>query len=349
MRLVRACVAVALSALLSGCYLLQAAQGQLSLAANRQPIPKVMAAPGTSDALRMRLDYVLKVREFASAELGLPDNGSYRSYVDVGRPFVLWNVFATQEFSVEPKRWCFPIAGCVVYRGYFHQSAAERYARRLRSKDYDAATGGVPAYSTLGHFDDPVVSTMMPWGDAQLAATIFHELAHQVAYAKDDSAFNEAFASTVEDVGIERWLIQTGQGQELAAWQAQEKRAAQFHALLLATRDRLRALYATHLPHAQMYYRKQQEFGRLKYEYSLLKAEWHGYRGYDRWFDRPLNNADLVPTATYETCVPGFKRLLDSVGGDLPQFYAKVKELAESSRAERREKVCSEKELGVRG
>src|SRR5262249_50750943 len=149
---------------------------------------------------------------------------------------------------------------------------------------------------------------------------IFHELAHQVVYVKDDSAFNEAFASTVEDVGIQRWLTQGGQDRELAAWQAQERRGAQFNALLLATRERLRALYATRLPHEQMYYRKQQEFGRLKYEYTLLKAQWDGYRGYDRWFDRPLNNADLVPVATYETCVPGFKRLLESQQGDLPRF-----------------------------
>jgi predicted aminopeptidase len=326
--------------LLSGCYYLQAAQGQLSLAAKRQPIPKVIQTPETPEKLRARLNYVLEVREFASAQLALPNNDSYRSYVDVGRPFVLWNVFATQEFSVEPKRWCFPIAGCVVYRGYFHESAAESYASRLRNKGYDAAIGGVPAYSTLGHFDDPVVSTMMPWGDAQLAATIFHELAHQVVYAKDDTAFNEAFASTVEEVGIQRWLAQAGRDGELAAWQTQERRAAQFHALLLATRERLQVLYATALPRDEMYYRKQQEFGRLKYEYTLLKHEWHGYRGYDHWFDRPLNNADLVPTATYETCVPGFKRLLDSVQGDLPQFYSSVKELAKKPRAERRKAVC---------
>jgi predicted aminopeptidase len=325
---------------MSGCYFVQAAQGQLSLAAKRQPITRVIAQPKTAEALKARLTYVLDAREFASAELALPNNGSYRSYVDVGRPFVLWNVFATQEFSVDPKRWCFPIAGCVVYRGYFHQSAADRYARRLRSKGYDAALGGVPAYSTLGHFDDPVVSTMMPWGDAQLAATIFHELAHQVVYVKDDSEFNEAFASTVEDVGVERWLSQRDLSRELDAWHAQERRAAQFYALLLTTRERLRTLYATRLPRDQMYYQKQQEFGRLKYEYTLLKAEWRGYRGYDRWFDRPLSNADLVPTATYETCVPGFKRLLESVGGDLPQFYEAVKEMAKMPRAERREVLC---------
>ena len=319
---------------------MQAAQGQLSLAMKREPIQKVIGRPKTPDSLRTRLGYVLEVREFASTELGLPNNGSYRTYVDVGRPFVLWNVFATEEFSVEPKRWCFPIAGCVVYRGYFHESAAERYARSLRRSGYDASVGGVPAYSTLGHFNDPVVSTMMPWGDAQLAATIFHELAHQVVYVKDDSAFNEAFASTVEDVGIQRWLTQHGSDRELAAWRVQERRAAQFHALLLASRERLRAVYKKRLPHEQMYYDKQQEFGRLKYEYSLLKAQWGGYRGYDRWFDRPLNNADLVPAATYEACVPGFKRLLESVGGDLPQFYAAVKEWAKKARTERRQALC---------
>src|SRR6185295_11481548 len=174
---------------LTGCYLMQAAGGQMEIASKREPIAEVLADSTTPPKLRTRLEYVAAARDFASVELGLPDNASYRSYADVGRPYVVWNVFATAEFSVEPKRWCFPIAGCVVYRGYFSEAGAENYARRLRFRGNDVEVGGVAAYSTLGHFRDPLLNTMMSWSDAQIAATLFHELAHQLVYVPGDSAF----------------------------------------------------------------------------------------------------------------------------------------------------------------
>ena len=203
---------------LSGCYLLQAAGGQMEISAKREPIAEVIADAATPPQLRARLEYVANARDFASRELGLPDNESYRSYADLDRPYVVWNVFAAPEFSVEPRRWCFPIAGCVVYRGYFSEEAAQHYASRLRRRGDDAAVGGVAAYSTLGHFKDPVLSTMLGWSDAQLAATLFHELAHQVVYVPGDSEFNESFATVVEEAGLERWLTERRRSQELVAW-----------------------------------------------------------------------------------------------------------------------------------
>lgn len=324
---------------LTGCYLMQAAQGQMQIVAKRQPITKVIANPATSPQLRTRLEYVAAARDFASKELGLPDNASYRSYADVGRPFVVWNVFATDEFSVQPRRWCFPIAGCVVYRGYFSESSAQRYARGLRMRGADAAVGGVAAYSTLGHFKDPILNTMMGWSDAQLAATVFHELAHQVAYVPGDSEFNEAFATLVEETGLERWLQHDGRAQELASWSRQRQRNQDFIQLLLAARERLRDLYASKLPVAEMRSRKQAEFGRLKFEYSQLRARWNGYSGYDRWFEGALGNAHLISAATYHGCGPGFQRMLDAVNGELPRFYAAVKELA-ARPAEARKEMC---------
>ncbi len=178
----------------------------MQIVSKRQPIEAVLSDPATPEKIRSRLEYVQAARDFASDELGLPDNDSYRSYADLGRPYVVWNVFAAPEFSVEPRRWCFPIAGCVVYRGYFNQESARNYARRMRRRGDDAAVGGVAAYSTLGHFKDPILNTMMGWSDAQLAATLFHELAHQVVYIPGDSEFNEAFATTVEEAGLDRWL-----------------------------------------------------------------------------------------------------------------------------------------------
>ncbi len=309
---------------------MQAASGQMQLMSQRQPVAKVIANPKTPPTLRTRLEYVSAAREFASKELGLPDNKSYRTYADVGRQYVVWNVFATEEFSVEPRHWCFPIAGCVVYRGYFKETSAQRYARRLRLRGADASVGGVSAYSTLGHFADPLLSTMLGWSDAQLASTVFHELAHQLIYVPGNSEFNEAFATTVEETGLERWLASTDRARELDGWRRQRERGEQFIALLLSTRERLRELYATQLPEQEMRDRKQQEFGRLKFEYSQLKAGWNGYKGYDYWFDRALNNSYLVSAATYHGCLPAFKGVLDSVNGDLPRFYEEVRKIAKA-------------------
>src|SRR5688572_22417199 len=212
---------------LSGCgtmYLVQAARGQMQLMNERRPIPQVVADPDTSETLRAKLMEVGAARDFASEVLGLPENGSYRSYADLGRSYVVWNVVATPEFSVEPKRWCFPVAGCVAYRGYFSEAAAKKFAAKLRSQGYDVVVGGVPAYSTLGRFADPVLNTMLGYGDVDLAAIIFHELSHQVVYIPGDSAFNEAFAVAVEQAGLQRWLAFRGRSGELERYKARADR-----------------------------------------------------------------------------------------------------------------------------
>jgi predicted aminopeptidase len=341
MTLLRVFVLLAVSAGLQGCYLMQAAAGQMNIVAKREPIAKVIANPATPEKLKTRLEYVAAARDFASRELGLPDNPSYRSYADVGRPYVVWNVFATPEFSVEPIRWCFPIAGCVVYRGYFSEAGANDYARRLRLRGDDTAVGGVAAYSTLGHFRDPVLNTMLGWSDAQLASTIFHELAHQVLYVPGESEFNESFATVVEDAGLERWLAARGRKSELTNWNRDRERYADFIALLLETRNRLRELYGSSVPPATMRTRKQEEFGLLKLRYGDLKKKWGGYAGYDNWFGRTLNNANLVSAATYHGCVPGLTGMLEEVNGDLARFYEAAKQLAGASADARRRQVCS--------
>ncbi len=165
-----------------GCYWLQSAQGQFALMSKREPISRVIDRPSTPAALRTQLEAVTDIRDFASRELGLPDNGSYRSYADVGRPYVVWNVVAAPEFSVDPKKWCYPFVGCVAYRGYFVEERARRFAAGLRGEGWDAAVGGVAAYSTLGHFNDPILNTMVGWDDVELASIVFHELTHQLLY-----------------------------------------------------------------------------------------------------------------------------------------------------------------------
>jgi predicted aminopeptidase len=325
---------------LGGCYLIQSANGQMDLMSKRQPISTVIANPATTPELRSRLQQVLEIREFAVRELGLPDNGSYRSYADVGRPYVVWNVFAAPEFSVQPKRWCFPVAGCVVYRGYFSEAKARAFAERLHAAGNDVYVGGVPAYSTLGHFDDPVLNTMIGWSDVRLAAIIFHELTHQLVYVPGDSSFNEAFASVVEMEGVHRWLAAHGREPELVAFKTERQRHVELARVLNAGRDRLKALYASGVDASTMRERKRVELERIAHEYGELLAAWrHGSP--DSRIGQDFNNAYLVSVAAYEECVPGLQRVLAEAGNDLPTFFQRVKNLAREDETARHQSVCA--------
>jgi predicted aminopeptidase len=316
--------AIVIAALaLSGCYVMQAASGQVEVIHRSEPIPSVLANPATPAHTRERLQLVQAARAFAISDLALRDGRSYRKYADMGRPYVVHNVVATPEFSVEPRRWCFPVTGCIAYRGYFDEDRARAYGEKLSIRGDDVSVDGVPTYSTLGHLPDPVFSSMLGWRDTRLVGTIFHELAHERLYFAGDSELNEAFASVVEDEGIRRWLQQQGKAGEIVAHEASMARQNDFAALLRDARSRLARLYASGLPPLSMRIEKQREFGHLKFRYERLRARWGGYAGYDGWFARALNNAHLAAIATYEDCVPGLRRALRAAGS-LPAFYDKV-------------------------
>jgi predicted aminopeptidase len=328
-----------LSLLLSGCYVLQAATGQLGIMARSRPTPRVIADPATPAALREGLQLAQEARAFAVHDLGLPDSGSFRRYADLKRAYALWNVVAAPEFSLQPLRWCFPVAGCVTYRGYFRETSAQAMAWKLTAQGDDTTIDGVATYSTLGHLPDPLFNTMLRWRETRLVGTIFHELAHERLYVAGDSEFNEAFASVVEDAGVRQWLATRGEGKELAAYEAARRYDADFVALLRGARGRLGRLYGSPLPAAEMRIEKNREFGRLKFAYQQLKERWRGYSGYDAWFARPLNNAHLLAVATYRDCVPGLEREL-AAAGSLPAFYARAEVLAKLTRDARRAAVC---------
>ena len=338
---IRAAAAIALIAALSGgCYLLQSAEGQLSLMSKREPIDAVIDAPTTPDKLRAQLKSVTAIRNFASHDLGLPDNGSYRKYADIGRPYVVWNVVAAPEFSIEPKRWCFPIVGCVAYRGYFVEARARRFAAKLHAKGFDVVVGGVAAYSTLGHFDDPILSTMVSWNDVELASIIFHELTHQLLYVSNDAAFNEALATTVEEEGVKRWLEAQGRDRDLAQHLIEQQHYLEAIALMNKTREQLGTLYASGLPPPLMRERKRETFEAMRDSYAALRRQWGGRGPFDAWFATDINNAHLASIATYFACVPGFERELKAVGGNLPAFYRRVRELAKLDQEQRHLMVC---------
>ncbi|KAF1007557.1 MAG: hypothetical protein GAK32_02265 [Pseudomonas fluorescens] len=309
--------------LLGGCssvsYYSQLASGQLSLLRAREPVSRVIADPTRPQVLREHLALAQQARTFASERLHLPDNQSYRLYADIGRPYVVWNVFATPEFSLAPLTYCFPIAGCVAYRGYYNQGAARGQAALLRQRGLDVSIGGVEAYSTLGWFNDPIMSSMMSWGDERLATLIFHELAHQRFYVKDDTEFNESYATFVEQEGTRQWRAARGLP---PAGESTLKQRDQFIGLILDTRKRLEQLYTQPLSVEAMREAKAGEFERLRREYRQMRdTQWAGDKRYDAWINLPLNNARLLPFGLYDRWVPAFKALYAQVGGRLAEVF----------------------------
>jgi predicted aminopeptidase len=313
--------------LTAGCeslsYYSQAIRGQLGLMGAARPVDAWLADPATPPELRSRLQVAQRIREFGSQRLALPQNGSYGSYAELDRPYAVWNVYAAGRFSVDPKQECFPFTGCVSYRGFFSEEQARRHAARLREEGYDVYLGGVPAYSTLGWFDDPLLSTFIKYPDVQLARLVFHELAHQRVYLKGDTTFNESFAVTVEEEGVRRWLETAGRGGELAALRAARLRRQEFAARVAQARERLAQVYQEKIPEEAMLARKREEYDKLRADYpGIVPAE--------------PNNAYLVSIALYTQLVPDFERLLAACGGDLAEFYDRVEALAAASRREAR-------------
>lgn len=336
---------LALLLLLGGCstmsYYLQAVNGQMDVLRRAQPIERVLADPSVAPSLKQKLVEVRDIRQYASDALGLPDNGTYRRYADLQRPFVVWNVFAAPEFSTDPKKWCYPLLGCANYRGYFSKDAAEAAALALQEQGYDTYVGGIPAYSTLGWFDDPVLNTFVHYPNARLAALIFHELAHQVFYLRGDTAFNESYAVTVEEEGARRWLAHSGTLEQRAAFEAYEQRKQAFNALVDKYQERLAEIYATGLADERKRVRKTEIFRTMQDEYQHLKFTWGGFSGYDRWFGQHLNNAQLASASLYTQWVPAFQALLAREGGDLPRFYRAVKDLGALPEEKRRTALVS--------
>ncbi|WP_011299144.1 aminopeptidase [Cupriavidus necator] len=333
--------AAGLTLAVAGCdtlgYYYQSIGGHLGVMAQAQALDDAIARAQASNDTRLaqRLGLARQIRDYASRELKLPDNGSYRRYANLHRPYVVWSVFATPELSMALHKWCFPIVGCISYRGYYAQGDAEQYAAGLRREGLETYVAGIPAYSTLGYFDDPLLNTFLYLPEGELARMIFHELAHQVVYVRNDTPFNESFATAVEMAGVERWLRDEASEDARASYRQYDNRRKQFRALLLDTRDRLDAMYRSGADDDAKRRGKNEIFDSLRHQYAALRTEWGGYSGYDRWFDQPLTNAHLAAVATYQQWVPAFSALLDSVGGDWTRFYAEVQRIGDLPEAER--------------
>jgi predicted aminopeptidase len=339
----RTVLTLCLTCLLASCYYVQATRGQIEVLSKREPIDEILESPDTQAELRRRLSLVQEARQFSIDELSLPDNRSYRAYSDLERDFVVWNVFAAPEFSLDAREWCYPIVGCVSYRGYFSEEAAKREAEKLRQKGFDVAVGGVPAYSTLGNFNDPVLNTMMRWDDVKLVSTLFHELAHQVLYIKDDTAFNESFATAVEEIGIERWLAARGKPGDMDGYRAGKALHRRLVGLVNAAKDDLADYYARNIDADTM---RELKSARLELLASDVRAELGAAgRGENHWLTIELNNARLLPMALYDRKVPAFLALYADCKSDLGCLY---EEAAQISKLDRQERDARLAELAAR-
>lgn len=327
-RLMLAVVMLVLGGCSSLSYYAQAVRGQLGVMAASRPLHQVEEDPSTAESVRERLRQLPLMVEFAVDDLGLDETGSYRLYADVGRDAMVWSVVATPFDSLQPRQWCYPIVGCASYRGYFDRDTAHAHAASLDSEGWDVVVEPVPAYSTLGWLSDPLPSTVIDWRMAEIAGLVFHELAHETLYVTDDSAFNEAYATVVATEGVRRWLLRKGTPRQRSEQQLHEARKQDFLGLLMFTRWRLTDLYALQpVPH-DLAQRKQEIFAALRESYVQLTLAWDGYAGYDRWFERPLNNARLASVGTYHELAPALRLLLQQSAGDMRAFHATCRELA---------------------
>ena len=343
--------------LVSGCqtasYYQQAIRGQCQIVLHQEPIKALLASDATPEPLKEKFRTILQIRAFAEKDLKLPARRHYLNYVDVRRRFVVWNVHAAPEFSLEAKSWFYPFIGSAKYRGFFSEQSARRYGETLHRQGYDVHVAGVEAYSTLGWFADPVLNTFVHHEPPELAEIIFHELTHQRLFIGGDTDFNEALATTVAEEGVRRWLLARDDAAGYAQYQTHQARQQQFVKLVMDLRQQLQTVYGDSPAHpgksrrrdpaetAQLRPAKERWIARLRRDYEALKSKWGGYAGYDAWFAEPLNNAQLNTVDTYYTLVPAFRRILQAHGGSLEPFFKEVRRLAKLPKKERQNQLQS--------
>ena len=328
------------SIVLTGCsslsYYSQSIQGQLEVIQKSEPIAEALKEKSTSEAHREKLNTVLELRKFSIEKLGLPDNDSYRSYSDLKRDYVIWNIFANPEFSLKPLNWCYLIVGCLSYRGYFSKADAEQYEKELKKEGYDTYLGGVAAYSTLGWFEDPVLNTMLRWDENYLASVIFHELAHQQLYIKNDSELNESYADAVAHIGVIKWLDQKTDKTDLHEYIQTQEREKMFVELINRYKTKLTTLYESSIDDIHKREKKKVLLLKMKREYFEMSQEWQN-DPYGKWFNNELNNAKLASVITYRKYVPAFLEIYKKLNRDLTKFYSFANLLSNCKRMIRKE------------
>jgi len=321
-------------------YYAQAIGGHTKLLLQREAVEKAISNGDIDTETANKLRLTQSIRAFANSS-GLTTGDAYTTYVKTGEPYVVWNVFAAPEFSLSLKQFCFPVVGCTSYKGYFRKSAAEQAAAKLSSEGLDVFVGGVAAYSTLGWFSDPILDSFLFRSDAQLAALIFHELAHRQLYAKGDSQFNESFATAIERHLLQKWLVEERRLPELAAFEAAIKRQQQMLQLVTEIKKELDLVYSQDIALETRRKAKQDLFNALRERYQVMQEDWQGNEDYRGWVMSELNNAKLGTLTTYNNWVVSFNALLTVENGDIPAFIASVKRLSRLDRDQRDRRLAA--------
>ncbi|HET8802479.1 MAG TPA: aminopeptidase [Marinobacter sp.] len=330
---------------LTGCstigYYTQAIGGHTHLMMSGEPVASLIADKQTPPALRRKLTRSLQARQFAADVLALPVDEAFLDYVELGRHWVVVNLVAVPEFSLQPHRWCYPLLGCQAYRGYFNLDDANAEQSQFQARGYDTMVAGVTAYSTLGWFDDPLHSGFTALPDDQMVALMFHELAHRVVYISGDTTFNESFATAVELEGLKRWLERQGRQAQFGKALARLRQRHQTLALVQSTAAELEALYQQRdtLPLPRLRHRKAALFADLQDRYAAQSEHWDTPGP----FGPPpvsLNNAHLALFRQYNQQVPAFRQLLKDQGGDFAAFYRAVKTLSALPEASRNARLA---------
>jgi len=333
------------TAVISGCstvnYYAQSIQGQFEIIQKRQNIKHLLSNSTLSNSLRNRLETVIELRRFSNDQLGLPNNNSYLSYADLERDYVIWNIFATETFSLSPVKWCYLVVGCLGYRGYFSETEARQHALKLKEQGHDIYLGGVSAYSTLGWFDDPVLNTMLRWSDIQLATVMFHELAHQQLYIKNDTEFNESYAEAVAMIGVIKWLEQRSDKKLLFEYMQSQSQDKQFISLVMKYKAKLSNLYQSEIDKKQMLIQKEMAFKQMEDEYNVISRNWKK-DNYAYWFSTGLNNAKLAAIVTYQQYVSSFINIYKKLDKDLERFYSLIISLSHCKQMKRKEILIAE-------
>lgn len=308
--------------------------GGARLVGGGKKVERLLERSDTPVELRERLETAGELLAFAESELVLPAGKKYRKYLDLGRPFVVWNVVAAPELSLAPEIWCFPIAGCVSYRGYFSPKKANAFGKKMEERGFDVSVGGVRAFSSLGWLKDRLLNTFLFSEDVALAEILFHELAHSVVYVQDDTSFNESFATFVERVGVETWLGREVASDSLRSARERWAEEDEIRDVLNRYRGEMSVLYESTSDREEKLRLKDETFARLQTELAEVAGE--GDAPVTSWSRWRLNNADLAASGAYNEWVPAFERLFKRNDREFGSFYDSVRCLAELEIDQRR-------------
>ncbi|WP_295905322.1 aminopeptidase [uncultured Bdellovibrio sp.] len=310
-------------------YLMKSGYGQMKLLGSRVPIEEALQDPKLDESKKQKLRLAQEAREFAEKELHLKSTKNYTSYVELGRPYVTYVVSAAYRWELKHYQWSYPFMGKMPYKGYFNEPDALEEEKELQQEDLDTYMRGVSAYSTLGWFNDPILSSMLRYDDYDLVNTIIHETVHTTLYIKNSADFNERLATFLGNKGAEQFYHKKEGTDSPTLKQIQNENADnKLFSLFISGELKDLEKWYKDLPAAERSESKRQERIHLiqeKFTKELqpqLKTD-----SYKKFPEAKLNNARLLLYKTYMQDLGDFERLYELLGKDYSRFIEQCKTL----------------------